>query len=61
MGWNEVCFVKENLMINNIERVTDFAGDFAWAVQNGNNYGTQFQPEKIHSCRERLLFNFAKL
>lgn len=41
--------------------VTEYGGDFACGVQEGNCYGVQFHPEKSHAWGVQLLRNFATL
>jgi len=40
---------------------TNYCGDFASAVREGNIFGVQFHPEKSHSYGVQLLKNFALL
>jgi glutamine amidotransferase len=41
--------------------ITEYAGEFACAVNSGNVYGVQFHPEKSHKWGIQLLKNFAEL
>jgi glutamine amidotransferase len=73
MGWNEVSWQKESILLNSIAEkpryyfvhsylgTTHYGKDFVAAFQHENIIGMQFHPEKSHQFGMELLKNFSKM